>query len=196
MVLSSADGFALALVALIGLVILRRAVLMMSGAPVSLARLAAFPAFYVLFYALGLLTIAAVAGGRGIESLLGLGADLALVVAGVALGYLWTRAHVQLYRPPGATAWYYRLGPALPVLYVVLFFVRTGLEIGVVGQTPFVFPTAAQIDALSTLAWLTLLTVDAIWGWTTGLLLGRSVGVYRAWRARLSGPSTEGAPAL
>jgi len=181
-------------VALFGLFLLRRTYRMTQGVPAGAFRLAVLPAFYLGLYVLELagIWLAGTGSGRSDLTLATFGADAALVAAGTAVAYWITARHVQLYRPSGGVAWYYRLKPLLPVLYVVLFFARVGVEAAVVGISPFAEPTAAQLDAISPTALYALFVVDALWGLTTGFLVGRSGAVYHAWKKAERGPPPSG----
>lgn len=171
-------------VALFGLFLLRRAYRMTQGVPVSAARLAVMPAFYVLVYAAELAGtwFAGTATGRAELTYVGLAADVVLLAVGTWVAHRITTAHVELYQPAPGGPWYYRLRPLLPVLYVLLFFVRAGIETAIIGIAPFEFPSAAQFAGISPLALYALFTVDALWGLTTGFLIGRSAAVYGAWQ--------------
>ncbi len=188
--LSQPEIEGLVVVAILGFVILRRTVLLIYGVPATTGRLVFLSGLYGLLYAIELVSVAyaGVGSGRGNLAAIALAADLTLVLVGVAIAYPLTRRHVEMYRPPGDARWHYRLKPLLPVVYVALFFVRAGLEVAIVGQSPFTFPTAAEFDALSTVALTTLFVVDALWGLTTGFLLGRNSAVYVEWRRHERAP--------
>ncbi len=187
MAISSADAEAYLVVALFGLLVLRAAFRLMYGVPARTVRLVLFPALYVAIY-VGELTGVWYAGtGSGLanQTYAALGADLALLAVGTFVAYRFTFRTVELYLPTGDVRWHYRLSPLLPVLYVVLFFVRVGIETAIVGEGPFTVPTVAQFDAISPLSLYALFAVDALWGLTTGFLVGRNTAVYRKWQAHL-----------
>ena len=170
---------------LIVLLIARRTVRQVSGARVSAARMFGFAALYVLlFVALAFGTLYAAVGAWGPDAF-GL---LALYVAApVAAGYLavpYVERIVQFeVRDDGQ--WYYRLSWHVPVLYLVLFLVRLGTEVAVFGLSDIVVsfppPPPPSIGALEV-----LLAVDLLFGASLGLLLGRGIGVYRAYHAHLA----------
>lgn len=172
------------ILALFGFFLLRRTYLMTQGVPAGLGRLVFLPIFYVAIYAAELAGtwFAGIGSGRAELTYLALAADAALIAVGVAVAFRVTSAQVELYRPTPGGAWYYRLRPLLPVLYVVLFFARAAIETVLVGSPPFAVPSAAQFESISLTALIALFTVDALWGLTTGLLLGRSAAVYAAWK--------------
>jgi hypothetical protein len=197
-VISNQTAIAYVFVALLGLIILRRAYRLTQGVPISTGRLLVLPAVYVLLYVAELAAIGY--GGFGssvtIELYVSYAVDAALVVAGIVVAYGYTLQHLEIYRPEGTIAWSYRMSPLLPVLYVVLFFVRIGIETAILNESPFVFPVPGALAGISVLALYLLFTVDALWGLSTGFLVGRSVAVYREWRAKLATPGAAPGPAL
>ncbi len=182
---SQAVTFGYLFVALFALLVLRRAYRMMHGTPYRTGLLVVLPVFYLLIYAAELSVLAAVGVTTTLatEAYLSLAVDIALVVAGTFVAYRYVRKNVVLYRPEGSSQRYYRLSPLLPVVYVVLFVVRTVIAAVLLGESPFEFPTTASIESLPPVLLLTLAAVDALWGLSTGFLIGRSVGVYRAGQA-------------
>ncbi len=172
------------IVALFALLVVRRTYRMVRGMPVSTARLVVLPALYVALYAAEVAAIgyAAVGSARAMAFWGSLAADSASFVVGTLFAYRLTLRHVHLYQPVAGGAWYYRLRPTLPIAYLVLLLVRLGVETAVLGITPFASPTAAQLDALATPTLVVLFAVDALWGLTTGFLVGRSMAVYRSWQ--------------
>jgi hypothetical protein len=172
------------IVALFGYFLLRRTYAMTQGVRASAGRLLFLPALYVGLYAAALAGTwyAGTGSGRSELTYLGLVADLALLGIGTWVAHRITSADVQLYRPAATGAWHYRLKPLLPLLYVVFFVARIATEAAVTGLAPFSIPSAAQFDALSNWAVYALFAVDALWGLTTGFLVGRSAAVYGAWQ--------------
>jgi hypothetical protein len=174
---SPADQETLLLGALIGLVILRRAFAQYRGTPVSAARLLGFTLIYPLLFAL-------VAGVESLPvlPLWSLAVDVAAAVAGTFAALRYVESRVTVYQEGGA--WMYRLGPVVPIVYVVLFLARLGLELGI-GIDPFAPSTAA----ISTGAATVLEVVDVLFGFSTGLAMGRNLGVYEVWRRRSASPA-------
>jgi len=185
------------ILALFGLLLLRRTYRMTQGVPAGAGRLVVLPAFYVAIYVAELAGtwVASVGTGRMEWTYVAFAADALMLAVGTWLSYRITSQHVHVYQPAVGGPWYYRLRPLLPVLYVVLFFVRAIIGTVVIGIVPFGFPTSAQFDSISTTALVALYVVDALWGLTTGFLIGRSSAVYRAWKnAERSPPAPPAAP--
>jgi hypothetical protein len=197
-VVSPSTVEAYGIVAIFGFIILRRAYLLTHGARVNVARILFLPALYIVVYAAELAAIGYGAVGSSVANpvYISFALDGALLAVGVFLSYGYTLRHVELYRAPGETAWWYRMNPLLPVVYVVLFFARTAIEAVVLNLSPFAFPSAAALAAVSPLALYSLFVVDALWGLSTGFLLGRSVAVYHAWQEKLAVPPAAARSAL
>jgi hypothetical protein len=177
---------ALVFVAFIGFIILRRTYLLTQGVRVSVWRLVALPVVYVAIYAieLGAIGYAGVGSSVADDLYISFAVDAALVVAGTFVAYGYTLRHVTLYHQEGDSEWSYRLGALLPVVYVVLFFVRVAIELVVLGESPFNAPTTQSSIGVSTVVLYFLFAVDALWGVSTGFLVGRSVAVYHEWQER------------
>jgi hypothetical protein len=169
-------------VALFALLVLRRSYRMMHGTPYRVGLLVVLPIFYLVIYAAELSVLAAVGVTTRLatEAYASLAVDIALVIVGTFFAYRYVRKDVVLYRPEGSSVLYYRLSPLLPIVYVVLFVVRTVIAAVLLGESPFAFPMPASIESLPPILLLTLSAVDALWGLSTGFLIGRSLGVYRA----------------
>jgi len=183
-------------IALFALFVLRRAWGMTQGARASIARLTVLPALYVAIYAaeLAAIVFAGMTASWATSLYVALGADAVCVGVGVFAAYGYTARHVELYHPAGASAWYFRLTPLLPVLYVVLFLVRIVVETIIVGGSPFNLPSTAQLDSTAPFELYALLAVDALWGLTTGMLVGRSAATYAAWQKAKRSGSTGATP--
>jgi hypothetical protein len=180
-------------VGLFALLVLRRAYWMMKGTPVRYATLIFLPIFYVLIYAVELSGVlyAGLSSSISGEAAAALSVDVALVLVGVLVAYRYVQQHVELFRPEGANRLYYRLSPLLPIVYVALFVVRVAIGAAILNESPFAFPTPAAIVALSPALRYVFFAVDAVWGFSTGLLLGRSAGVVQTTRRQ---ESTASAP--
>lgn len=155
-------------------VVARRVIGMVRGTPVNPVRLLASTALYVLLFAL---VVA--------EEFLLLPWYVPVVnvaVAGTvgALATPYVVRRVQVYRD-AAGAWHYRLGYVIPALYVGLFGVRVLVDLFVLGVNPL--SPSLPSGALSGGEAILLAAVDALFSVSMGLLLGRSFGVYRAYRA-------------
>jgi hypothetical protein len=172
--LSGADESALVFLALIVLIIGRRVAMMVRGAPVRTERILATA---VLFSALFVLVLA--------ESYFQVpwwtyAIDAAVLAVTIVLTIGYVRRHVVFEQRDGA--WYYRLHPVIVVAYLVLFVVRLALDLVVLGINPFAPPTSGPALAGTTLVLVAV--VDALFSLSTGLLIGRSVGVVLEYRAK------------
>ena len=155
----------------------RRTLRIVRGTPVVPGQLFGLAALYAVLFVLL----------AGVESLpllplWSIGVDVAAAFVGgyVALEYVTRRAEV--YRVDGV--WMYRLGYLVPVSYIVLFAVRVVLEVAVVGINPFA--GSSTLPVLSPFAQTVLEAVDALFGFSTGMAVGRNLGVYRKYRAALA----------
>ena len=182
----------LVFLALIVLLLARRTYTLIHGALYSPGRLFGFAAFALLFFALFAgTTLYAALGTWGWPAWLIL-APYAAAVAVVAL-----LAEPQVHRtarfeqrPDGTT--YYRLPWPVPVLYLVLFTARLGIELvlfGLSSVATFSVPSSLPVDVL-----LVTIGFDLLYAGSVGLLLGRGFGTLRAWRDAQRAPSGSGAP--
>ena len=185
-------------VAVLGFFILRRSYRLTQGVPLSTARLVVLPVIYVLLYVAELASVSFVGVGTSLAPLsyLSLTVDGALLAVGTGLAYRYTLRHVQMYQAPGDRAWSYRMNAFLPLVYVTLFFLRVGIETAVLGESPFEFPTAASLTGLAPIALFSLAAVDALWGLSTGFLVGRSAATWHEWQLRLAGKRSSPGEAL
>lgn len=180
-----------ALVLLVLFILGRRAYAMVRGAVYSPGRIVGFVGFAAAVYVLfGASTLYDAVSTWGVLAL-SLVAAYPLVVAGAAIV---TAPHVRKVvrferRPDGLT--YYRIPWLIPVLYLVLFAARFGLEVFFVGTAGFFAPGPAT--SLAPGAIEALLVFDLLYGASLGLLIGRSVGIVRAHRA-LPPPAATEAP--
>lgn len=181
------------LIVIIVLILARRTYAMIQGTAYSAARLFGFAGFYILLYVvLAYGTLASALGFWGSTTYLLVAAYVAVpVVAGlVAAPHVERIVHFEQ-RADGQ--WYYKLGMVVPVAYLVLFVIRIGAEIAVLGPNAFYLtfppPPAPSVGAL-----VVLLAVDLLFGVSLGLLLGRGVGVYRAYQKLPKAKSTPPPP--
>jgi len=180
----SAYTSTLVVLALIVYLIVRRTVAQIRGARYSTGRLIVFASFYVLlFVVLGATTlwVAYTVGGTAGLLLLAPYAAAVAVPAWVTAPYVQRIVKFET-RESGER--YYRLPPFVPVLYLGLFVVRFAFELVLFGPS-LTLPTSFPPGLLDTLVGL-----DLLYGGSTGLLIGRSVGVYRA-HAALRPPPAE-----
>lgn len=169
------------LLALIAALVGVRTVRMMRGAPVSGARLVGFGLLYVVLFASVLLVDVALLPWYSYAL------DAVAIVAAIAVAVPYVGRRVVLERRPDGQ-WVYRLGALLPVVYLVLFLVRILVDLLLVGASPFGGPTGSGGSVvLSPTAAGALIAVDALFSFSAGLLLGRNVAVYVAYRRRLRG---------
>ncbi|MGI0130358.1 MAG: hypothetical protein ACREDE_00480 [Thermoplasmata archaeon] len=196
--ISNATAIQYFVIALVGLLILRRTYRLTQGVPIGTGRLVALPAFYVAIYVAELASIGLGGAGPAIMGELygSFALDAALLVVGGIVAYGYSLRHLEIYRAPGETAWSYRMNPLLPIVYVVLFFARVGIETVVLNQSPFAVVGPGALAGVSAFALSALFAVDALWGLSTGFLIGRSAAVYHAWRGRLADSTPAAGPAL
>lgn len=161
------------LLAVFALLIGRRVVGMVRGAPLSIGRLAAFAAVYLALCALAL-------GADLLIEPWWVGVVNAAIVVGIALTLPSAiESSVAVYRGPGG-GWYFKLGMWVPLVYLTLFIGRIAIEIGVLGIDPFAYSPFSV--AFTTEQRILLAVVDALFAVSTGLLLARSLAVYRSFR--------------
>ncbi len=155
----------------------RRTYRLVTGVRYASDRLAVFAGFYVfLFAALAFTTLYAAVGAWGTVGGLLVAPYVAVPAAAAVLAEPYVRRIVR-FEPRGDGHLYYRLPWLIPVLYLVLFVLRFGLELAIFGfalVTSFFLPTSIPVGLL-----LVLVGVDLLFGFSTGLLIGRTVGVYR-----------------
>ena len=103
------------------------------------------------------------------------GVDAAILVVAAIGTSIWVQGQVVVEWKDGV--WMYRLGVVIPAVYLTLFVVRLALDVVVLGIDPFDFtlPSAAPLTGVSLLV---VAVVDALFAFSTGLLVGRTVGVY------------------
>lgn len=169
------------LLGLFAVLVVVRSVRMARGAPVSEARLIGYGVFYVFLVGSVLLFSGTV---LPVYSYALDGVALALAFA-AATPYVARRVELTQ-RPDGR--WVYRLGWALPVVFLALFLARFAVDLLVLGPTALAGPPGAAVASVSPLTVDTLVLVDALFSASAGLLLGRNVAVYLAYRRRREAP--------
>lgn len=176
---SNLTGVAVVLGILV-LILARRTVRMVRGTAYSWTRLVFFAGLYVLLFTVfGALTIVAAIGSWGTYGggLLVPYAGIVVVSATVAAPYVQRIVRFER-RTDGR--WYYRLPWVVPALTLGLFVTRFVAEIVVFGfaaTTVSTHPTALAPGVL-----LVLVGIDLLFGISVGLLIGRAIGVRRAFR--------------
>jgi len=169
---------AIVFLVLIVAILARRAYLMVHGARYAPARLFGFSGFYTLLYALvAFPTLFAAVSAWGTVAYLLLVPYLAVPLAAAGFSAPYVRRIVRFERREGG-AWYYQVPWLIPVLYLGLFVLRFALEILLFG--PSVISSFFQPTSVPTGLILLLVGVDLLLGASTGFLIGRSIGVYRA----------------
>jgi hypothetical protein len=186
--LSSANASTLVILALIVLLIGRRIVLMVRGAPVRPFQMFAIAALLVALFAFAL------AFSFSELPAWTYAVDGVILVVATVLATRWVRRRVVLQWVRGA--WTYRLGALIPAVYLVLFVVRLALEFLGLGGNPFAGSPPGTAP-LAGLALVVVTVVNALFAFSTGLLAGRTVGVYLEYRKLPAGgpvPAPSGAP--
>jgi hypothetical protein len=186
--LSSSDATSLVLVALFVLIVGRRMVLMLRGAPIRPERMFAFAGIYTVLF------LVVIATSLSQLPLWSYAIDGAVaVVAAVGATFVVQGRVVIEWRNE---QWYYKLGIAIPLVYLVLFVARLGLDVAVLGINPFDFapPSTAPLSGIDL---VTVAVVDALFAFSTGLLVGRTAGVYLEYKKKVAaGPPTPSAEPL
>jgi hypothetical protein len=179
---TSADQTALIFLALIVLIMVRRTYLLSQGTPYSVARLFGYGAFSMaLFGFLAASTIYVAWTVWGSIALALLAPYSAIVIATA----WYVRPHVEkrvTFETRQNGVLYYRLPIVIPVLSLVFFVARLSVEIWILGLasiTNFTVPTG-----VSTLDLVVLAVFDLLFGASIGLLIGRGLGVRRAYESR------------
>ena len=177
-------GLTSAIVVLVLLVAIfaRRTYALLTGARYSPPRLFALTGFYVLLFALfGFTTLYAASDLWGADAGL-----LAVAYGAVVIGATWVaRPYVRRivrFEQRDRGTWYYRLPLLVPLLSLGLFVLRFGAELAIFGlsvTTSFVLPSSLPAGLVAV-----LVVIDLLFGASVGLLLGRAVGVYEAFRER------------
>jgi|SRR5579871_620731 len=165
--------------------VIRRSVRMAVGTPYQEGRLIGMAIVYLLIFGL------TVAVDLLILPLWSFAADAAIIVVGALVATQHVGRTVSFHPAPQG-GWNYRLGLLLPAIYLTLFAVRVFVEFVVLNQDPFNPPAVAPV--LTTPELLELGTVTALFALSCGLLVGRSVGVIRAFGRLPKGPPAPSAP--
>ncbi|MFG1529910.1 MAG: hypothetical protein AAFA34_01350 [Thermoplasmata archaeon] len=105
----------------------------------------------------------------------------AVLVACYFVGEAYIRQSVEVVETsPGV--WIFRAGILLPAIYLGLFLARALLDLLVLNYNPFGGSLAPPVLSSGTL--VILLVVDLLYAASTGLIVGRTVAVYRIYRAK------------
>ncbi len=180
--LSQADTSALVVLAIIVLIMVRRTVALAQGAQYGPTRIFAYGGFSMFLFAFFAATTIYVAWGTWGPIGLALLAPYAAIVVGAALvAEPIVRRRVKFETRAGGAV-YYRLPLIIPVLTLVLFVVRVAVEIwmfGLAAFASFAIPTSLSVGSLAI-----LIAFDLVYGVSIGLLVGRGLGVRRAFLDR------------
>lgn len=181
------SGEQVAILLLILVILARRTYGMIRGAVVDLGRLAAVTALYVVLWLLVVL------GGLLSLPWYSVAIDAAIAAATAVLMVPLVERRVTLERRPDGR-WFYRLPVAVPLAYTVLFGARLAIDFLVLGTTPFTYPPPS--GGVSANALLLVSVVDALFSFSTGLMVARGIAVYRVYGRRVEppGPPTSGTP--
>ncbi len=168
----------LIILAIIVLIVARRTYSMIQGARYSEVRLFAFGGFALVFFgAFAATTLYVALGVWGMIAWGLLGPYVLVVVAAAWVTAPHVRKVVRFERREGGQL-YYRLPWVIPVLYLILFVARLGIEVvlfGTAALVTFSLPTSLPLVLL-----VILIGFDLLYGASLGLLFGRGIGVRRA----------------
>jgi hypothetical protein len=160
-------------------VLARRFYQSVRGAKLTPASLIAFAGIFFALFALTVVTGYVLYPKYALGGLL---VDAVVFVPAAYLGIRYTRRKVEVWQRPDGV-WMYRLGVVIALVYLALLAARLLLDIFVIGINPFGSTTTTP--TLSAVAAASLLVVDALFAVSTGLLVGRNLGVYLVYRAAL-----------
>ena len=178
--LSSAELTTIGVQILIVLLVVRRSYRMTQGVPASVVRLVLMPALVGVLWAFTALESIFLTPWA-VPYLLGL--DVALLTLTTVLFAGVAQRAAVFYRNE-AGAWCYRIGFAIAGIFLAVYLVRLALTLALfpaaleVGVPVSGYPPGPQQAALA--------TIDAMFSVSVGLLLARSIGIYRGWRAAVA----------
>ena len=181
--LTSAAITPIALELLIVLLVVRRSYWMAKGVRFTLGRLVVLPALLLVLWAFTALE-SVLLTPWALPYLIAL--DTAVVVVTTLLFAGVAERATELYRGPSGE-WYYRIGFAIAALFLVVYLVRLALTLLLfpqaldIGVTPPGYPPESQQVVLA--------VIDALFSMSVGLLIARSIGIYRHWRVARSAPA-------
>ncbi len=180
--ISSAEESAILFLVIIVLIMVRRTYALSQGTPYSTARVFGYGAFSMVLFALfAASTIYVAVGTWGPVGYALVAPYLGVVVGSALLAEPRIRPLVKFEERAGQQL-YYHLPIIVPVLNLVLFIVRLGIELWLFGFsaiTSFQFPTSLPLGALEI-----LIAFDLLYGVSIGLLIGRGLAVHRAFLDR------------
>ena len=163
-----------------------RAFRMTRGVQVSPTRLVALAGLWLLLF------LVLVVSDATLEPVWALPLEFGILGVGFVAATLHVRNVVELSEGPGGTLTY-RLGFLLPAVYLGALAARLVLDLTVLGVNPLgAAASGAPATAPSGAALAALVLVNGLFSASAGLLIGRSVGVLTAVRARERGSRTAG----
>jgi hypothetical protein len=180
--LSSADTTALVFLVIIVLIMVRRTYALSQGTAYNPARVFGYGAFSsLLFVVFAATTIYVAVGTWGLVALALIAPYAGIVVASALVAEPRVRRLVKFEEHPNGQV-YFRLPLIVPVLTVILFVVRVGIEVWMFGLNSiatFTLPTSLSVGALAV-----LIGFDLLYGVSVGLLFGRGFAIRGAYLAR------------
>jgi hypothetical protein len=177
---SSPELFAIGLQVVIVLLIVRRSYSMARGVPYNGLRLAVVPALILFLWGLSELQ-SLLLTPWALPYLIAL--DLViLILTSLAFARLAERM-TQVRRGPSGH-WSYQIGFSIAALFLGAFVIRLGVAV-------VLFPSSLVFGSMTggfppTQQQVVLALIDALFSVSAGLLVGRSLGVYRKWRAAVA----------
>lgn len=171
---TSGELIAIVIQLLIVLLVLRRSYAMVGGVPYSAPRLVLLPGLILVIWGLDELE-SLLLTPWALPYLIALDVALLLVAAFGVAGVAQRMTRVDRGE---SGQWTYRIGFSLAALFLVAFVLRLALALALFpsslefGAPPGGYPPVAQQLALA--------AIDALFSLSAGLLVGRSVGIYRA----------------
>lgn len=168
------------------LLIVRRSYAMTQGVPFSGVRLVALPALILILWILSELE-SVLLTPWAFPYLIAL--DLVILI-GTALAFTGVAERMtQIYREPSG-GWSYRIGFSLAALFLGVFVVRLAIAVLLFpsslafGSPPGGYPPVQQQIVLG--------TVDALFSFSAGLLVARSIGIRRKWQGARASTASAG----
>lgn len=177
--ISSADEGAVVFILVIVFIMARRTYALSQGTVYSTGRVFGYGAFSTfLFAVLAASTIYVAATVWGSVALALIVPYIGVIFAAAAVVEPHVRRRVTFERRDDGRL-YYRLPVLIPVLSLVLFVVRVGVDIGLFGlATLTTFTVPASVSSLDLAI---LIGADLVYGTSIGLLYGRGLGVRSAY---------------
>lgn len=180
---TTGELFAIAIQVVIVLAVVRRSYAMARGVAYSTLRLAVLPGVILVLWVLSELESILLTPWALPYLIL---VDLLILVATVALFAPVAERATRVSRPPGEPGTY-QIGFSIAALFLLAFVARLAVAVAlypgalVFGSPPGGYPPMNQQIVLA--------AFDAIFSFSVGLLIGRSLGIYRRWTHESSTPA-------